>query len=63
MVESMSTRVIRLFVSTAMGCILAAAIASAQVIQSPEAPDATGRLENAISTAGKYQNYIYGVVK
>jgi|YelNatPaOPRAMG01_1025707.scaffolds.fasta_scaffold148320_2 hypothetical protein len=63
MVESMSTKVIKLFVSFAMGCILAAGTATAQVIQSPEAPDATGRLENAISTAGKYQSYVYGVVK
>jgi hypothetical protein len=35
----------------------------AQVYRSTGAPGATGRLENAISTGGKYQNYIYGVVK
>ncbi|MEJ2007225.1 MAG: hypothetical protein P8Z30_03570 [Acidobacteriota bacterium] len=35
----------------------------AQLVQSPNAPGATGRLENAISLAGKYQNYVYGVIK
>jgi ferredoxin-fold anticodon binding domain-containing protein len=43
--------------------MLAAGLARAQVYQSPESPGAAGRLENAISVTGKYQNYIYGVVK
>jgi len=42
---------------------LAVGTAQAQIVRSPDAPGATGRLENAISVAGKYQNYIYGVVK
>jgi hypothetical protein len=46
-----------------LGCVLAAGNGWAQVVQSPNAPDASGRLENAISLGGKYQNYIYGVVK
>lgn len=41
---------------------LAAGRAWGQVYQSPESPNAAGRLENAISVAGKYQDYIYGVV-
>ena len=44
-------------------CLLAAGTGQAQVYQSPQAPNATGRLENSISIGGKYQNYIYGVVK
>lgn len=44
-------------------CLLTAGNGWAQVYHSPNAPGATGRLENAISTGGKYQNYIYGVVK
>ncbi|HET7215698.1 MAG TPA: hypothetical protein VFL79_19070 [Terriglobia bacterium] len=42
---------------------LASGQAWAQVYQPTESPDAAGRLENSISVAGKYQNYIYGVVK
>lgn len=59
----MSNKVIKILVSSFVGCLLITAAASAQLVQSPEAPDATGRLENAISTAGKYQNYIYGIVR
>lgn len=48
-------------------CVFAGMLASgqvwAQVYQSPESPGAAGRLENAISVAGKYKDYIYGVVK
>jgi len=46
-----------------LGGILAAGTGQAQVVQSPQEPGAAGRIENGISTAGKYQNYIYGVVK
>lgn len=46
-----------------LGSVLMAGAAWAQVVQAPDAPGATGRLENAISTAGEYQNYIYGVVR
>lgn len=44
-------------------CLLVAANGWTQTIQSPQAPGARGRIENAISLAGKYQNYIYGVVR
>ncbi len=46
-----------------LGGAMAAVPAWAQVYQSPDAPGAAGRLESAISVGGKYQNYIYGVVK
>ncbi|TAM81081.1 MAG: hypothetical protein EPN47_14490 [Acidobacteria bacterium] len=59
----MSTGTTNILLYTLLGAALAAGPARAQVYQSPDAPGATGRLENAISAAGKYQNYIYGVVK
>lgn len=59
----MRTKAIDLIIYTLLGCVLAAGAGWAQVVQSPNAPGATGRLENAISVAGKYQNYVYGVVK
>lgn len=46
-----------------LACVLAVGNGLAQTVQSPEAPGARGRIENAISLAGNYQNYIYGVVK
>lgn len=46
-----------------VGGAVAAGPAWAQVYQSPDSPGAAGRLESAISVGGKYQNYIYGVVK
>jgi len=46
-----------------LGCVLAAGNGWTQVVQSPNAPDASGRIENAISIGGNYQNYIYGVIK
>ena len=46
-----------------LACILAGGNGWAQIVQAPEAPGARGRIENAISLGGKYQNYIYGVVK
>ena len=46
-----------------LGIVLTAGAGWAQLVQSPNAPSATGRLENAISVAGKYQNYVYGVIK
>ena len=46
-----------------LGCVLAAGKGWTQVVQSPNAPDASGRIENAISVGGNYQNYIYGVIK
>ncbi len=52
-----------LFACGILGCVLVAGNGWAQVIQSPNAPDASGRLENAISIGGNYQNYIYGVIK
>lgn len=50
-------------ISGFLAFFLSAGAAWAQVVQSPNAPGATSRLENAISLAGKYQNYIYGVIK
>lgn len=46
-----------------LGCIILAQGAWGQTIESPNAPGATARLEDAISVAGKYQNYVYGVIK
>ncbi|HET9177025.1 MAG TPA: hypothetical protein VFQ24_01555 [Terriglobia bacterium] len=46
-----------------LGGTMVAGPAWTQVYQSPDSPGAAGRLENAISVGGKYQNYIYGVVK
>ncbi|HEX5410603.1 MAG TPA: hypothetical protein VFZ27_01940 [Terriglobia bacterium] len=56
----MSIRLRNILFYALLGSSLAA---GAQVYQSPAAPGAAGRLENAISVGGKYQNYIYGVVK
>ncbi len=47
----------------ALACLLAAGNGWAQVYQAPQAPNATGHLENALSVGRKYQDYIYGVVK
>lgn len=44
-------------------CLLTVESGWAQIYQSPGSPGAAGRLESAISTGGKYQDYIYGVVK
>ena len=59
----MRTGIANILLYTLLGGALAAVPAWTQVYQSPDAPGATGRLEDAISVAGKYQNYIYGVVK
>jgi hypothetical protein len=59
----MRTRLICIILCCLMEGMLAAELAQAQVYQAPQSPGATDRLENAISVAGKYQNYIYGVVK
>lgn len=59
----MKTRIVSVLTYALLGCTLAIGTGWAQIIQSPDAPGPTGRLENAISVAGKYQNYIYGVVK
>jgi hypothetical protein len=58
----MKTNSVRFLICT-LGCLLTAGTAWTQTVQSPEAPGATNRLEDAISVAGNYQNYIYGVVK
>lgn len=52
-----------ILVWAAVVCFLAAGNGQAQVYQSPQSPNATGRLENSISLGGKYQDYIYGVVQ
>ena len=59
----MRIRLIYIILCCSMEGMLAAGLAQAQVYQAPQSPGAAGRLENAISVAGKYQNYIYGVVK
>jgi hypothetical protein len=59
----MKTKGISFLIYGLMASALIAGPAWAQTVQSPDAPGATGRLENAISVAGKYQNYIYGVIK
>lgn len=59
----MKTRITNVLIYVLFAGTLAAGQVWAQVYQSPESPGATARLENAISVAGKYQNYIYGVVK
>jgi hypothetical protein len=59
----MRTKTINLIINCLLGCILASGTAWAQRIEGPDAPNATGRLESAISVAGQYQNYIYGVVR
>lgn len=59
----MRTRIIHIIFCCCLCSMLTAGLAWTQVYQSPESPSAAGRLEDAISVAGKYQNYIYGVVK
>ncbi len=59
----MRTKASNFLVSGLLGCIVASGTAWAQRIEGPDAPDATSRLENAISLAGQYQNYIYGVIR
>ncbi len=59
----MKSKAINILIYGILGCVLAAGAGWAQLVQSPNAPGATGRLEDAISVAGKYQNYVYGVVK
>jgi hypothetical protein len=59
----MRIRLICIILCCLMEGMLAAGLAQAQVYQAPQSPGAADRLENAISVAGKYQNYIYGVVK
>ena len=59
----MKTRITNVLINCVFAGTLAAGQVWAQVYQSTESPGAAGRLENAISVAGKYQNYIYGVVK
>jgi len=52
-----------IFACGMFACLLAAGNGRAQIVQSPDAPGARGRIENSISLGGKYQDYIYGVVK
>lgn len=59
----MRTRITNVLICFFFAGALATGQARAQVYQPTESPDAAGRLENSISVAGKYQNYIYGVVK
>lgn len=59
----MNTKAIKVLIYSLLGTVLATGLAWAQVYQSTDAPGVAGRLEDAISVAGKYQNYIYGVVK
>jgi hypothetical protein len=59
----MKTRITNVLIYCVFAGTLAAGQVRAQVYQSTESPGAAGRLENSISVAGKYQNYIYGVVK
>ncbi len=59
----MKARIVSVLIYILSGCALATSTGLAQIIQSPDAPGPTGRWENAISLAGKYQNYVYGVVK
>ena len=59
----MKTRITNVLIYVLFAGTLATGQVWAQVYQSTESPGAAGRLENAISVAGKYQNYIYGVVK
>lgn len=59
----MRTKVTNVLIYVFFAGTLATGKVWAQVYQSTESPGAAGRLENAISVAGKYQNYIYGVVK
>jgi hypothetical protein len=59
----MRARIIYVIFYCCLGSVLTAGLTWAQVYQSIGSPGAAGHLENAISVAGKYQNYIYGVVK
>ena len=59
----MKNKIIDVLIYGLLGIAISTVLAGAQVYQSPDAPGAAGHLENAISVAGKYQNYIYGVVK
>jgi len=59
----MKAKAISVLIFGFLGFLLMAGSVRAQTVQSPDAPSATGRLENAISLAGKYQNYIYGVIR
>lgn len=59
----MRTRITNVLIYVVFAGTLVTGQVWAQVYHSTESPDAAGRLENAISVAGKYQNYIYGVVK
>jgi hypothetical protein len=61
--DTMRTRITNILLYALPGLALAAGPARAQVYQPTDSPGAPGRLENAISVGGKYQNYIYGVVK
>ena len=59
----MRAKAISVLIFGFLGFLLMPGTVRAQTVQSPDAPSATGRLENAISLAGKYQNYIYGVIR
>jgi hypothetical protein len=59
----MRAKIIEITTCCFLGAMLTAGLAWAQVYQAPGSPGAAGDLEDAISVAGKYQNYIYGVVK
>lgn len=59
----MQTRRSNVLISVFFTGVLVAGQVWGQVYQSTESPNAAGRLENAISVGGKYQDYIYGVVK
>jgi hypothetical protein len=61
--DLMKTEGISVLIYCLLGFVLATGAGWAQIVQSPNAPTATGRLEDAISVAGKYQNYIYGVIR
>jgi hypothetical protein len=59
----MKIKTTNVLISAILGSLMIAGAGWAQLVQSPNAPGATGRLEDAISVAGKYQNYVYGVIK
>lgn len=59
----MKIKITNVLISAMLGSLMVAGAGWAQVVQSPNAPGAADRLENAISVAGKYQNYVYGVIK
>jgi hypothetical protein len=60
---TMKTKTISILIYSLLVSTLAAGQVFAQVYHSPEAPGATGQPGDIISMAGKYQNYIYGIVK